>query len=249
MNARLYVHLHVMNSLYLTNQIPVQIEDIVFDEKLGQQIHDFLEEYEHKEALEKYKLPVANKLFLYGKTGCGKTMTAKAIANRLSKKIFIVNLSAIVSSKLGETAKNLAALFKNVEHKKAILFFDEFDSLGSIRDYDNNDSHEMKRVVNTILQLIDDFPEDAILIGATNQIQLIDEALLRRFDSQLEFKNPIKKTLDDFYDQLLSHYPKDYRQIERLYDVSFAEAKSHVYSRVKKNIIAHQKSAKTIKAE
>ena len=163
-----------MNSLYLTNQAAVDLSDVVFDTKLSKQINDFLDEYEHREALEKYALPVANKLFLYGKTGCGKTMTAKALANRLQKKIFIVNLSSIVSSKLGETARNLSSLFKNVQHKKAVLFFDEFDSLGSIRDYDNNDTSEMKRVVNTILQLIDDFPKDAVLIGATNQIQLID---------------------------------------------------------------------------
>ena len=130
-----------MNSLYLTNLASVELEEVVFDESLSNHINDFLDEYTHKEILESYDLPVANKLFLYGQTGCGKTMTAKALATRLNKKIFIVNLSSIVSSKLGETAKNLAALFKNVEHKKAVLFFDEFDSLGSMRDYDNNDTN------------------------------------------------------------------------------------------------------------
>lgn len=231
-----------MNSLYLTNQAPVNLDDIFFDADLEKQINDFLEEYTHREALAEYDLPVANKLFLFGKTGCGKTMTAKAIANRLGKKIFIVNLSSIVSSKLGETAKNLAVLFKNVEHKKALLFFDEFDSLGSIRDYDNNDSHEMKRVVNTILQLIDDFPSDSILIGATNQVQLIDEALLRRFDLRLEFKNPSTEVLNSFYDKLLVKYPEQFRNIERIVDLSFAEAKSHVLSSVKKNVINFEKS-------
>ncbi|WP_070138019.1 AAA family ATPase [Crocinitomix algicola] len=236
-----------MNSLYLVNQTKVNLDEVVYDESLSQQINDFLDEYEHREALAKYHLPVANKLFLFGQTGCGKTMTAKALANRLQKKIFIVNLSTIVSSRLGETAKNLSALFNNVSHKKAVLFFDEFDSLGSIRDYDNNDTSEMKRVVNTILQLIDDFPQDAILIGATNQIQLIDEAILRRFDLKLEFKNPSNEVLDGFYNQLLENYPLEYRKIDRKYSTSFAEAKSHVYDAVKKNIIAHEK-AKLAKA-
>jgi len=235
-----------MNSLYLTNQESVDIEDVVFDEFLASKIADFLDEYEHKEILESYKLPVANKLFLYGKTGCGKTMTAKALAKKLNKKIFIVNLSSIVSSRLGETAKNLSNLFKNVEHKKAVLFFDEFDSLGSMRDYDNNDTSEMKRVVNTILQLIDSFPKQSILIGATNQIQLIDEALLRRFDLKLEFNTPAKEILDGFYDKLLANYPEIYRKIDRIYNVSYAEAKSHVYSCVKKNIITLESSKKTV---
>lgn len=230
-------------SLYLTNQEAVELDDIVFSPELETKISDFLDEYEHREALEVYNLPVANKLFLYGKTGCGKTMTAKALANRLNKKIFIVNLSSIVSSKLGETAKNLASLFRNVKHKQAVLFFDEFDSLGSIRDYDNNDTSEMKRVVNTILQLIDDFPDDAILIGATNQIQLIDEAILRRFDLKLEFANPSDETLDAFYQDLLGVYPEEYRNIQPQYGISFAEAKTLVIDKVKRNIIGALKKA------
>lgn len=232
-----------MNSLYLTNLEPVNLEDVFFDRELSVQISEFLEEYEHREILEKYELPVANKLFLYGQTGCGKTMTARAIANRLGKKIFIVNLSSIVSSRLGETAKNLSALFKNVEHKKAVLFFDEFDSLGSMRDYENNDASEMKRVVNTILQLIDSFPKDSILIGATNQIQLIDEALLRRFDLKMKFSNPEQEVLNSFYDKLLEKYPEKYRTIDRKYDISFAEAKNRIFEQVKKNIIQDQKNA------
>jgi len=232
-----------MESLYLTNLSPVKLEDVVFDSDLQRQINDFLDEYEHREMLEKYQLPVANKLFLHGKSGCGKTMTARALAARLQKKLYIVNLSTIVSSRLGETAKNLSSLFKSVEHKKAVLFFDEFDSLGSMRDYDNNDTSEMKRVVNTILQLIDSFPLDSILIGATNQIQLIDEALLRRFDLKLEFKTPAKIALDQYYKQLLEKYPKEYQDITRIYDISYAEAKNHVFDRVKKNIIAANKSS------
>lgn len=235
-----------MESLYLTNLAPVNLADVVFDPELQVQINDFLEEYQHREILEKYQLPVANKLFLHGKSGCGKTMTARALATSLQKKLYIVNLSTIVSSRLGETAKNLASLFKSVEHKRAILFFDEFDSLGSMRDYDNNDTSEMKRVVNTILQLIDSFPADSILIGATNQIQLIDEALLRRFDLKLEFKTPSDEALNRYYDQLLEHYPLAFRSIDRVYGISYAEVKNSVFDRVKKNIIAAHQSGQIL---
>lgn len=226
-----------MSNLYFTDRSNVNLEEVVFNDAVSAQISQFLKEYQFREVLEKYDLPVVNKMLLYGKTGCGKTMTAKAIAKKLDKKIIIVNLANIVSSKLGETAKNIEGLFKEVNYESAVLFFDEFDSLGQIRDYDNKDNSEMKRVVNAILQLIDNFPKKSILIAATNQIQMIDEALVRRFELKLEFTLPSKAVLDNYYDTLLAKYPSEFTQLERLYDVSFAEAKNHVFKEVKNNII------------
>ncbi len=226
-----------MSTLYFTDRSNVNLEEVVFNEAVSRQINQFLKEYQFREVLEKYDLPVINKMLLYGKTGCGKTMTAKAIAKKLDKKIIIVNLASIVSSKLGETAKNIEGLFKEVNYESAVLFFDEFDSLGQIRDYDNKDNSEMKRVVNAILQLIDHFPKKSILIAATNQIQMIDEALVRRFELKLEFTLPSKEVLDKYYDSLLAKYPPEFTKLERIYDVSFAEAKNHVFAAVKNNII------------
>lgn len=226
-----------MSTLYFTDRSNVNLEDVVFNEAVSEQINQFLKEYQYREVLERYELPVVNKMLLYGKTGCGKTMTAKAIAKKLDKKIIIVNLASIVSSKLGETAKNIEGLFKEVLYESAVLFFDEFDSLGQIRDYDNKDSSEMKRVVNAILQLIDNFPKKSVLIAATNQIQMIDEALVRRFELKLEFTAPSRDVLDNYYNKLLSKYPTEFCKLERIYDVSFAEAKNHVFKAVKNNII------------
>ncbi|HSD14074.1 MAG TPA: ATP-binding protein, partial [Flavobacterium sp.] len=209
-----------MSNLYFTDRSNVKLEDVVFNEAVSEQITQFLSEYQFREVLEKYDLPVVNKMLLYGKTGCGKTMTAKAIAKQLDKKLIIVNLASIVSSKLGETAKNVEGLFKEVNYESAVLFFDEFDSLGQIRDYDNKDSSEMKRVVNAILQLIDNFPKKSILIAATNQIQMIDDALVRRFELKLEFTSPSQEVLNKYYDSLLSKYPSQFQQLNRIYDVS-----------------------------
>lgn len=231
-----------MSALYFTDKSNVDIKDVVFNEAVAVQIDHFLEEYEFREVLESYDLPVNNKMLLYGKTGCGKTMTAKAIAKHLGRKIIIANLSGIVSSKLGETARNIEGLFKEVSYNDSVLFFDEFDSLGQIRDYDNKDNSEMKRVVNAILQLIDNFPANSVLIAATNQVHMIDEALVRRFELRLEFTSPGKEVLDTYYDKLLSKYPEEYQKLERIYDVSFAEAKNHVFKQVKKNIIKAEKN-------
>ncbi|KQS50109.1 MAG: AAA family ATPase [Flavobacterium lindanitolerans] len=226
-----------MSTLYFRDRENVNLEDVVFEASVAEQVEQFLKEHRFSEILHQYELPVANKIFLYGKTGCGKTMTAKAIAKELDKKIFIVNLSTIVSSKLGETAKNINNIFKEANYENSVLFFDEFDSLGQVRDYDNKDSSEMKRVVNALLQLIDNFPRNAILIAATNQIQMIDEALLRRFELKLEFISPSEKVLDSYYDTLLSRYPVKYQKVERKYGISFSEAKDFVFRQVKNNII------------
>lgn len=202
-------------------------------------IDTFVKEYDHKDLLTQYALPVSNKLLFYGASGCGKTMTAKAIANQLKKRIIIINLGEIVSSRLGETAKNISALFQKARVSKSILFLDEFDSIATERSSDSNDAGEMRRVVNTLIQLIDNLTNETILIGATNQISLIDHALLRRFEHKLEFQKPNQETLDAYYSTCLKQFPDYCRNLERTYDISFAEAEYLIQHHVKKELIKH----------
>ena len=226
----------MVNQLFIEEKPEVKIEDVLFDDTRRKQFNNLIKEYRHFEILTQYNLPINNKVLLYGKTGCGKTMTAKALANHLNKKLVSVNLGTVVSSKLGETSKNLTSIFKKASREKAVLFLDEFDSLGKIRDYDR-DSGEMKRVVNTLLQLIDYMGNDTLLVAATNQIQMIDEALLRRFELRMEYKVPSQKLLDEYYTMLLSPFPSEFTSINKRYDISFAEAKNEVLYQVKQNII------------
>src|SRR5690606_17580926 len=154
----------------------------------GALIH-FLKENSSIELLQRHELAASNKLLLHGPSGCGKTLASYVIAGELNKPMYVVNLGAIVSSKLGETSKNLTKVFKKAAQEDSIIFIDEFDSLGKIRDY-NQDHGEMKRVVNTILQLFDYLPQSSIVIAATNQENMIDDALIRRFDVNLKFSLP-----------------------------------------------------------
>jgi SpoVK/Ycf46/Vps4 family AAA+-type ATPase len=90
-----------------------------------------------------------------GSSGCGKTMTAKAIANALDKNILILNLSNIVCYRIGETSQNIKQVFDKAGREKAVLFLDEFDQIGKARGSDDIDVGEMRRLVNTLIQLID----------------------------------------------------------------------------------------------
>jgi len=231
-----------MSSFYYIDRSKVSFEDFIASPEIKGHLMAFLHEQQFKHLFDDYKIPVSNKLLLYGDSGTGKTMTAKVIANHLNKKLMIVNLATIISSKLGETAKNLDLLFKESQYESMVLLLDEFDSLGQIRDYDNKDNSEMKRVVNAIIQLMDYFPQKSILIAATNQIHMIDEALKRRFEWQIAYEKPSAELLDDLYDTLAIPIPEKYHPKEKKYHVSYAEAKDYFYKQVKQNIINEQLS-------
>lgn len=163
--------------------------DLIMTSKVKEELGLFIEEHRKSALLSRYQLPVANKILFYGPSGNGKTLASYVIAGELHKLLIVVNLGAIVSARLGETSKNLAKVFHRASSENAIILIDELDSLGKVRDY-GQDHGEMKRVVNTILQLFDYLPQDAIVIAATNQKDMIDPALLRRFDMSLGLESP-----------------------------------------------------------
>lgn len=165
------------------------LKDLICSDEVRSNLLYFLNEQKSVDMLNNLDLPVSNKLLLYGPSGCGKTLTSYVISGELKRMIYVINLGAIVSSKLGETSKNLSLLFKKAASEDSIIFLDEFDSIGKVRDYDH-DHGEMKRVVNTLLQLFDFLPKKTIVIAATNQIQMIDPALKRRFDLTLQLDPP-----------------------------------------------------------
>ncbi len=218
----------------------IPLNEMHFSTKNKNALEQLLKEFKHVDALQKHQLPVDNKLLLFGRTGCGKTATAKAIAKSLDKKLIILDLSGIVSSKLGETAKNIKAVFQKTIKEEAVLFMDEFDYLGKLRDADLSDSGEMKRLVNAIIQLIDYLPNSTLLIAATNHAHMIDSALLRRFQLKLKYELPDVEQLNNYYDAILMQYPSAYRNIERVYSISYAEAKDVLFREIKNQIIAEE---------
>jgi len=177
-------------------------ENLVSSNYIRQELDLFVKEHQAADLLRKFNLPIANKVLLHGPSGCGKTLASYVIAGELHKMMVVVNLGAVVSSKLGETSKNLVKIFRKAASEDCIIFIDEFDSLGKIRDY-NQDHGEMKRVVNTILQLFDYLPQTSIVIAATNQKDMLDDALLRRFDLNIKFDLPNEKQIKELVNLIL----------------------------------------------
>jgi len=235
--------------LIINDKEKVSLNDIFLDEANRQKIVQLIKEHNYIDGLYKYGLPVNNKILLQGSSGCGKTMTAKAIANALGKNILILNLSNIVCSRIGETSQNIKQVFEKAGREKAVLFLDEFDQIGKARGEDDKDVGEMRRLVNTLIQLIDYYPEKSLLLCATNHPEIIDTALIRRFQLRINFEMPAPEVLDDYYNKLLSEFPKEMRQIKRKYGISFAEAKDHAFTLVKAALIseleAKQKGVET----
>lgn len=216
----------------------IAIQDLFFSPENKTVLEQTIKEHRYINELKKYNLQVDNKILLHGHSGCGKTTTAKAIATALNKEIIIVNLSTIINARIGETSKNVKALFDKAARENAVLFLDEFDQIAKSRENDDKDVAEMKRLVNTIIQLIDYFPANCLLICATNFYNSIDSALLRRFQIKLNFEMPNESQLDLYYDKILNEFPIHFQDIKRKYGISYAEAKDYVNTKMKGLIIA-----------
>jgi SpoVK/Ycf46/Vps4 family AAA+-type ATPase len=126
---------------------------------------------------------------LVGKPGTGKTLTASALAGELGLPLFVVHLDGLISKFMGATGAKLRLVFDAIAQTRAVYLFDEFDSIGSERGL-GNDVGEIRRVVSTFLQMVEQDHSDSVIIAATNHIALLDRALFRRFDDIISFEMP-----------------------------------------------------------
>ena len=235
-----------LHNLLINDTEIVSLNDVFLNHYNQKSIQQLIKEHKYVDELTKFGLPVNNKILLQGNSGCGKTTTAKAIANAIGKPILTLNLSNIVCSRIGETSQNIKQVFDKAGREKAVLFLDEFDQIGKARGNDDKDVGEMRRLVNTIIQLIDYFPKNALLICATNHPEIIDIALMRRFQLRINFEMPSKDILDDYYTKILASFPAELQNIERKYEISFAEAKDYAFTIIKSALIEKLEKAQPL---
>lgn len=166
-------------------------------------IHHIEKEYVARERLKSYGLKPKQKILLYGAPGCGKSMTAERIAWNIGLPFLKVRFEAIISSYLGESASNLKRLFESIKAIPCVLLLDEFDFIAKARSK-GQDVGEMHRIVNILLNLLEDYNAPGILIATTNFEGIIDFALFRRFDEIIEMPKPSKTEIIKLLHQSLS---------------------------------------------
>ena len=184
-------------------------QKLVFPTFVKSQINDFIEGIRKKDKILQYNIQLNNSLLLYGPPGCGKTTLASDIANQLNLPLVTARLDATISSLLGSTAKNLKKLFTYANDKPCILFLDEFDAIAKARD-DVHELGELKRVVNALLQNIDQFIENNILIAATNHHKLLDSAVWRRFSQVVYIGLPNQEDRTKLIKTFFENYPNNF---------------------------------------
>lgn len=219
----------------------IRCSDMVLTESLGKSLARILNEQKHLERIRSHGLEPRRKLLLSGPPGCGKTMTASALAGELGVPLFTVRLDALITKFLGETATKLRAVFEAIEKTRAVYLFDEFDAIGSRRGM-AHDVGEMRRIVNSFLMLIESSRSNSLLIAATNDAAALDTALFRRFDVLLELPRPGKDLITAAYRANLANVKKERIAYVRLADLSdglsFAEIRKVCDEAIKEMLLA-----------
>lgn len=159
-----------------------------------------------------------NKYLFYGAPGTGKTETVKQVARILSRDLYVVDFDSLIDSKLGQTAKNISNLFCQlnsvVRPEKMVILFDEIDAIALDRT-NSNDVREMGRATSAILKGMDGLHEQLVMIATTNLYDSFDKALLRRFDSCIDFNRYTRQDLHSIAEIILGHFLNKFKYAGR----------------------------------
>lgn len=172
-----------------TLQPSASLQQVVLAPELGAVVEGLIDEFRQRSALRAHGLEPRSTVLFVGPPGTGKSLTAEALAGELGLGLARVKLATVVSSYLGETAKNLEQIFAFLRTGSWVLLFDEFDMLARERA-ERVDHGEVRRIVTALLQLVDEAHTDSMVVATTNHPQLLDVAIWRRFDEIVAFDLP-----------------------------------------------------------
>lgn len=171
-----------------------RLMDMVLDDRALAQLQQVIKEQRLFARIREHGLAPRRKLLLVGPPGTGKTMTASVLAGELGIPLFLVRLDSLITKFMGETAAKLRQVFDSVTDVRGVYFFDEFDAIGSQRGL-ANDVGEIRRVLNSFLQMIEHDQSNSLIVAATNHPEILDYALFRRFDDVIEYRLPTREQI------------------------------------------------------
>ena len=185
--------------IFFSNDLPS--EPPIFDVPIQTAVESVIVEWSNYPKLVAMNAAPSHSCLIYGLPGTGKTHLAKWMANQIGLPVVLARLDGIVSSFLGTSARNISSLFSFANRYKCVLLLDEFDAIAKLRD-DPQEVGEVKRIVNALLQNLDERDNCGFTIGVTNHEQLLDPAIWRRFDVQIEIPKPSSMVIE----KLLTYY-------------------------------------------
>lgn len=184
------------NRYYLSNRESKVVEKILKLNKASQKLAEIGVNY-------------INSTILYGESGTGKTTLGRYMAYKMGIPFAYLNFSRVVDSYLGSTQKNISKVFDHVKQQKCVFMIDEIDAIG-MRRRDSKEVGEMSRIVISLMQNLDALTSDVVLLGATNRLDIIDEALLRRFTTKHEVKRLNEQERYEMASKFLADVDFDY---------------------------------------
>ena len=168
---------------------PVFVENPILEDAEMEELNQFIQERNLLDKFLEEDIVPPNSILLHGKPGVGKTCISKWLSYKLNMPIVTLDLANSISSYLGRSGQNIKSIFQYAKEQNVILFLDEIDAIAKRRD-DATDLGELKRLVNVLLKELESCPMTCIVVGATNHPELLDKAIWRRFDRNIEITLP-----------------------------------------------------------
>lgn len=205
-------------SILAVSQPRLRLNDLTFSPDQRKVFDRIIREYRQQAKLRSHNLEPRRKLLLYGPPGTGKTATASALAHELKLPLFTIRLDGLITKFMGETASKLRLVFEAIRTTRGLYFFDEFDAIGSDR-HSPNDVGEIRRVLNSFLQFLEQDESDSMIVAATNYKKLLDFALFRRFDDVITYDLPTPEQIRPLIENKLAQFSyeiDDWPKLEKL---------------------------------